>query len=99
MILRKLNAWLSLVTTILFLDHAIFHAIWMLSRGSVVKNVNCVSLVMFMLMIIHAFISILLAFLGHKGAEKRKCNGYPNMNRATYIQRASGMLLIIFTLN
>ena len=48
-------------------------------------------------MIIHAIISIVLAVLGHKGAEKRKCNGYSNLNKPTYIQRASGILLIPLT--
>ena len=97
MILRKINAILSLLTTALLMNHAIFHAVWMLSMGTITKNANNMSLILFILMILHAIISIVLAFLGHKGAEKRKCNDYPDMNRTTYIQRASGVLLIFLT--
>ena len=97
MILRKINAWLGLVITFLFLNHAIFHAVWMLSRGGITKKPGKIALLLFGLMMLHAIISILFAFLGHKGAEKRKCNGYFNMNKTTYIQRISGILLIFFT--
>ena len=97
MILRKINAILSLVTTALLLNHAIFNAIRMLSRGSVAKPANNLSFVLFGLMMVHAFISILLAFLGHKGAEKRKCKEYSNLNTSTIIQRMSGVALILLT--
>ena len=42
-------------------------------------------------------ISILLAILGHKGAEKRECKAYKKINLSTNIQRISGILLIVFT--
>lgn len=94
--LRKINAGLSLICTALLMDHAIFHAVWMLSRGSIPKTVNSASWILFGLMIVHAIISIVLAVLGHKGAEKRKYKNYPSLNRATIVQRASGTLLILF---
>ena len=97
MILRKINAWLSLITTVMFMNHAILNAVWMLSRGSVIKPENNISWILFGFMMVHAIISIVLAILGHKGAEKRKCNGYPDMNRPTYIQRGSGIALIPLT--
>ena len=97
MILRTINAWLSLVTTVLFLNHAIFHAAWMLSKGNIAKNASNMSFVLFGLMMFHAIISIVLGILGHKNAEKRKCNGYFNLNKTTYIQRASGVALIVLT--
>ena len=97
MILRKINAWLSLLTTLLFLDHAIFHAVWMLSRGTIEKSANSMPKILFVVMILHAIISIVLAFLGHKGADKIKCKDYPNMNKPTYIQRCSGVVLIPLT--
>ena len=98
MILRKINALISLLTTVILLNHAVFHAIWMLSGGKVAIDDKFMPWVMFVAMMIHAVLSIILAVLGHKGAEKRKCNGYPNLNRSTYIQRASGMALIVLTL-
>lgn len=97
MILRKINAVLGLITTLLILDHAIFHAVWMLSGCSIEKSAGGMSMFMFVVMIVHAAVSIVLAVLGHKGAEKRKCNGYPKLNRATIIQRMSGVLLILLT--
>lgn len=98
MILRKLNAWISLATTVLLLNHAIFNAAWMLSRGSISKSANSMPWTLFGLMMIHAIISIILAVLGHKGAEKKNTNSYPKMNKATIVQRASGVSLILFTI-
>lgn len=57
MILRKLNAWLSLFTTLLFLDHAIFHAVWMLSKGTIEKSADSMPKILFVVMMIHAVIS------------------------------------------
>ena len=97
MALRKINAVLSLLCTVLLMDHAIFHAVWMLSKGSVEKSANNMPRILFGLMLAHAIVSILLGILGHKGAEKRKCNGYFKLNVPTYVQRISGILLILFT--
>ena len=94
--LRKLNAILSLFTTFIVMIHAISHGIWMLT-GFGIKIPKILPWVSLWLMASHAILSIVLAVLGHKGAEKRKCRGYANMNRPTYIQRASGISLIIFT--
>ena len=95
MLLRKINAGISLLITLLVMDHAIFHAAWMLSRGSIEKTGN--SRPMFAVMMAHAIISIVLAVLGHKGAEKRKCKSYANLNVITVLQRISGVLLIVLT--
>ena len=69
----------------------------MLSRGGIEQNASKLPRLMFIMMMVHAIISIILGFLGHKGAEKRKCNGSSSMNAPTYFQRVSGILLIIFT--
>lgn len=97
MILRKINAVLSLLTTVMLMNHAIFHAVWMLSRGSIEKSANSMPWILFVLMLLHAIISIIFAILGHKGAEKRKVKSYTQMNKTTIIQRASGVSLILFT--
>lgn len=97
MLLRKINAGISLFITFLLLDHSIFLSVWMLSGGSFAKKANVIPFVLFGCMLVHAGISIAQAALGHKGAEKRKCNGYPKQNMATNLQRMSGMLLIVFT--
>lgn len=94
--LRKINAVISLLCTILLMDHAIFHALWMLSKFSIPKTAIS-SWILLWLMAAHASISIALAIRGHKGAEKRKCKEYPKMNIPTYIQRMGGMALLLFT--
>lgn len=93
--LRKINAGLSLLTSILFLDHAIFLSVWMLSRCSIEKSAENMPRVLAVVAAAHAALSILLAFLGHKGAEKRRCKAYPKMNISTNVQRASGILMIL----
>ena len=95
MLLRKINAGLSLLTTVFLLDHAIFNAVRMLSRGTVENGASFMSWILFGLMLAHAVISIDLAISAHAGAEKRKYKSYPKMNAATIIQRASGVALIL----
>ena len=97
MLLRKINAVISLLITLLLMDHAIFMGVWMLSEGGIAQNASKLPRLLVVLMMVHAIISIIFAILGHKGVEKRKYNGYPKMNKATYFQRASGILMIVFT--
>ena len=96
MLMRKINAGLSLITTFLLLDHAIFHAVWMISLGTIEKNSSIVSRALFSLMLVHAAISIGFAISGHAGTEKRKCKSYPKLNAATMVQRIGGIALIVF---
>ena len=97
MFLRKVNAILSLICTILLLDHAIFIAAWMLSRGSIPKSADFMPWILLGLMVIHALISLDLAISAHADTEKRKCKNYPKLNSATIAQRISGVLMILFT--
>lgn len=97
MLLRKINAIISLLTTLFLLDHAIFSSVRMLSKGSVEQSAPVVPRLLVVLMAVHAFISIYFAISAHKNAEKRKVKSYPKMNRATIFQRVSGILLLIFT--
>ena len=69
----------------------------MLSRGTVEKSADSMPKILFAAMMVHAIISIVLAVLGHKGADKIKCKGYSSLNRPTYIQRFSGIVLIPLT--
>ena len=97
MLLRKINAVFSLVTTVLLLYHAIFISVWMLSRGSIANNTSFLAWVLMGATVIHALISIDLAVSAHDGAEKSKCKSYPQMNVSTMFQRVSGVLLLVFT--
>jgi hypothetical protein len=96
MLMRKINAGLALLTTFLLLDHAIFNAVRMISRGTVGKNSVFISRILFGLMLAHAVISIVLAISAHSETEKIKCKSYPKLNVATIVQRISGVLLIVF---
>ena len=93
--LRKINAGLSLITTILLMDHAMLLSVWMLSRCSIEKSAENMPYVLAALMFVHAVISIVLAILGHKGAKKIKVKSYPQLNRATMVQRITGILMIL----
>ena len=97
MILRKINAGLSLVTTVLFLNHAISLSIWMLYRCSIKKSAANMPIALMVVTTLHAVLSILLVILGRKGAEKRKCKSYPKMNSSNIMQRVTGigMLLLL----
>lgn len=97
MLMRKLNAALSLLTTVLLMDHAIFLAVWMLSRGSITKSVGVAPWILAGVVSVHAVISIYLAIIAHRGTEKRKVKNYVKLNRSTIIQRVSGVLMVIFT--
>ena len=97
MLMRKINAGLSLLTAFLLLVHAIFNAVWMISRGTIEKSGTFMPWILFGLMLAHAFISIDLAISAHEGTEKRKCKSYPKLNVATVFQRISGVVLILFT--
>ena len=94
MILRKINAALSLVASFLLFHHAAHLSIWMLSKYTIQRPPMILSWILLGFMAAHAILSIIMAFLGHKGAEKRKCNEYPKMNIPTYLQRATGMIMI-----
>lgn len=96
MLLRKINAVLSLLSTILVLFHAILLGIWMITRGAVEKSNTPMPWLLMWVVIIHAIISIVLGVLGHKNAEKRKCNEYPKLNLPTIMQRISGICIIVF---
>lgn len=97
MLLRKFNAIISLLTTIFLFVHAIFISVWMLSRGSVAQSAPIVPWILVGLMAIHAFIGIYFAVCSLDDGEKRRVKSYPKMNGATIFQRASGLLLIVFT--
>ena len=95
MILRKINAVISILCTVLILDYAIFLGIWMVTQGGVEKTETFLPWVLVWLMGVHAIISIVLGVLGHKNAEKIECKEYPQKNLQTIIQRMSGILIII----
>lgn len=95
MLIRKINAALSLLTTVLLMDHAIFFSVWMLSRCSIEVSVGFMPWMLAGLMVIHALLCIIQAIISRKGAEKRRYRAYPRMNIPTYIQRITGALMIL----
>jgi hypothetical protein len=97
MLLRKINAVISLLTTLFLLDHAMFTSVWMLSKGSVEQSAPVAPWILAGLMEVHAFISIYFAVSAQEEGEKRKVKHYPKLNGATIFQRVSGILLIVFT--
>ena len=96
MILRKINSVLSLITTFLLMDHAIFNAVWMLSKGTVSKSTT-LSWVLVGFMAVHAIISMSLGMSANRVPVSATEKSYPQNNVVTIIQRVSGMLLILLT--
>lgn len=97
MLLRKINAIISLLTTLFLLDHAIFSSVWMLSRGKVEQSAPFAPWILVGLVAAHAFISIYFAVEANMDGTKVKGKNYPKLNRVTIFQRASGIMLIVFT--
>ena len=97
MFMRKINAWLSLITTVLILDHAIFLGVWMLSRGSIPKSANSMPWILTGMAALHALVCFGFMFASHKDNKIRKGKSYPKLNASTIAQRATGVLMIVFT--
>lgn len=95
MTVRKINAGLSLVTTLLLLDHAGFYSVWMLSGCSIETSSEKLPRMLAGLLVIHAVLSIVLVIRSRKGADRGRYNAYPQMNIATYVQRISGVLMLL----
>ena len=93
--LRKLNAVISLITTVLILDHSIFYSVWMLSRGSVAKSADALPWVLTVLALIHTVLCIVIIARQHKDKAKQPHNSYAKLNAGTVIQRASGILMVV----
>lgn len=94
--LRKINAVLSLVATILLLGHAVSMAGWMLSGGRIPMAGSYLPWALTGVIAAHVLICIYFIISGHKGAEKRKVRSYPKMNISTIVQRLSGVLMVVF---
>ena len=95
MILRKINAALSLFTTVLLMDHAIFLSVWMLSRCSIEKSADFMPWILAVLMVLHAMLCIIFLIKSNKGVKKIKYKQYSELNVETYIQRITGVLIIL----
>ena len=94
MLMKKINAGISLLTTVLLLTHAISCAVWMLSGCTIGNSVKLIPWALMGLMLIHVLISIDIVISAHAEGENRKGGKkYPKMNVSTIIQRISGILL------
>ena len=96
MVLRKINSVISLITTFLVLDHAIFNAAWALSNRTIAKT-TVLSWVLVGFMAVHAILSMSLGMSANRVPVSIDEKSYPKNNVITIIQRVSGMLLIVFT--
>lgn len=96
MVLRKINAGISLLATVLLLNHAISLSVWMLSGGSIALSPGIWPWILAGTMVIHAMISIDLAISAHADEQAHSGRSYPKMNVQTIVQRVSGVLMIVF---
>ena len=95
MLLRKINAWISLATAVLLVGHAMLGAIEQLSRHRIPVPAPWMSSVLMGLMITHAMLSIMMVLSHLEEAGERRYRTYPNQNSATYAQRLTGVLMIL----
>ena len=96
MLLRKINAIISLLSTVLLLNHVIYVSGWMLFARPIVMSPPSVPWILAGLIAAHAFISIYIVASTHLENEGAKGKSYPKMNKNTVFQRVSGILLIVF---
>ena len=87
---------ISLLITLLLLNHVILLSVAMLTGGAVYIPNGAVAWILTVLVALHVFISIDLAVTAHEGTEKRKVKSYGKLNRATIFQRVSGVLMLVF---
>ena len=97
MLQRKMNAGIGLLVTLLLFVHAISISVWTLSGGSIENVPTFIPWALTGLTLLHVFISIDMAISALMNAEKRPCKQYPKMNVSTWVQRISGVLMVIFT--
>ena len=93
--MRKINAAISLITTALLLEHAIFLAVRMLSQGEIPRQPAVLSWTLAFAVWAHATISLAIAFASHKKARRAAVKGYAKLNRQTLVQRISGVLMLV----
>ena len=94
MLKRKLNAVVSLLTTVLLLVHAICLSAYMLFGDSIGRPSPVVGWALMGLMIIHVLISMDILISMHAENGKHKGKHYPKLNAPMVIQRASGVLMV-----
>lgn len=97
MSLRKINAGFSLITSALLFVHAIFLAVWMLSRGSVPNTEKFAPWILTGVTAVHALLSIGVMISSHIGDKSHKGKAYPKLNVSTIVQRVTGILMLLFT--
>ena len=94
MLKRKINAAVSLLTTVLLLAHAISLSVYMLTGGRSFRPAGFMGWALMGVMIVHALISIDLALSAHAEENTRKGKQYPKLNVPTIVQRATGLLMV-----
>lgn len=94
MLKRKINAAVSLLTTVLLLAHAISLSVYMLTGGRSFRPAGFMGWVLMGAMIAHALISIDLALSAHAEENTRAGRSYPKLNIPTIAQRATGLLMV-----
>jgi hypothetical protein len=93
--MRKINAILSLLTTLLLFDHASFNTVRMLSGGTVEESADFMPWIFLGFMLMHAIVSIGLLISTRAKNEKQTSKAYVRFNAATLVQRFSGVALIV----
>lgn len=93
--MRKINAVFGLLTTVLLLIHAICLSVRMLSRYRIDMPDSPLPWVLTALMTVHMVLCIILWISSQKDANGTKHKEYFKLNAETYVQRITGLLIIL----
>lgn len=94
-LMRKLNTILAAVITILFLDHIVFAALYLM--GFPVKVFGPMAIFMIVLVLIHGVLSMILTVNAEKTGMKTKAR-YNKENRTFWLRRTTGVLILVLVL-
>lgn len=93
--LKKINAGVGLGATVLLMIHAIYCSVWMLSRCSIAKYADAFPRVLSAVMAVHVILSAVIMLTCRRGKRGEKDKKYLRLNIETYIQRGTGILMLL----
>ena len=93
-IVKKVNAVLSLLCTVLVIIHGLYDALWMASRGKMPMLSKPFTIALMVVVIIHIILSIISLIVNSKGKTKEE-KTYVKDNIKTIIQRVTGILMLV----
>ena len=93
--LRKINAAVSLLSTLLIVIHGGYDAFWMFFRGKIPTLPKVIAIILMITVLIHIILSITIIIFGIKESKGKKGKLYKKQNIKTLLQRIFGILMLV----